>query len=253
MNWRVVQASVAGTSHSRTSLACQDAHRAQIIRTPAGEEFLLAITADGAGSAIFGGEGASWACDQSMAEIVRFLSDSGSAETLDRTAITEIVSLARARISREAELQGCLLRDYACTLIGALVGAQDAWFFQCGDGAIIAGHDGIQGVVFWPDAGEYANMTYFITDEEWLTNLRIEHASCAFNEVAILTDGLQRLALSFQSQTVFRPFFDPMFLRLRFQVEADCEVLSEQLRLFLDSQSINERTDDDKTLVLAVR
>jgi hypothetical protein len=44
-----------------------------------------------------------------------------------------------------------------------------------------------------------------------------------------------------------------MFAVLRKQSPELCNVLDEQLRQFLDSPAVNERTDDDKTLVLATR
>ncbi|MGB3559461.1 MAG: protein phosphatase 2C domain-containing protein, partial [Geitlerinemataceae cyanobacterium] len=53
-NWRVVAASVCGTSHQKRSQPCQDAHCWQI--TPEG--VLVAAVADGAGSAAFGEVGA---------------------------------------------------------------------------------------------------------------------------------------------------------------------------------------------------
>ena len=69
----------------------------------------------------------------------------------------------------------------------------------------------------------------------------------------MFSDGLQRLALVYQSQTVHEPFFEPMFAELRNADLQTCNSLSDQLARFLDSPKINERTDDDKTLVLASR
>jgi hypothetical protein len=65
-----------------------------------------------------------------------------------------------------------------------------------------------------------------------------------------LTDGLQRLALDFTARTPHLPFFQPLFAALR--AAPDVESLAGPFREFLDSQRINERTDDDKTLVLAI-
>jgi serine/threonine protein phosphatase PrpC len=45
--WRVVGASVAGTSHTRLGIPCQDSNLSEIL--PSG--FLVAVVADGAGSA----------------------------------------------------------------------------------------------------------------------------------------------------------------------------------------------------------
>jgi len=48
-------------------------------------------------------------------------------------------------------------------------------------------------------------------------------------------------------------FFEPMFARLRREPVAKRESLVEEFRVFLDSPPVNQRTDDDKTLVLATR
>ena len=57
----------------------------------------------------------------------------------------------------------------------------------------------------------------------------------------------------FDQQTSHLPFFDPMLKVLRQTNPDHCEVLNDQLVHFLSSSAINERTDDDKTLVLATR
>jgi hypothetical protein len=105
--------------------------------------------------------------------------------------------------------------------------------------------------VFWPQSGEYANTTNFLTDPEWAEHLAFAQRPVRVEELALLTDGLQTLALSFAGRTVHAPFFRPMFQRLR--AAAPGEGLARALRQFLDSEPVNARTDDDKTLILATR
>jgi hypothetical protein len=71
--------------------------------------------------------------------------------------------------------------------------------------------------------------------------------------VALLTDGLQGLALRFSTREAHGPFFEPMFARLRREREGEPKGLGKELRAFLGSAPVNQRTDDDKTLVLATR
>ena len=66
-----------------------------------------------------------------------------------------------------------------------------------------------------------------------------------------MTDGLERLALKFNSQTPHTPFFEPLFRAL--QSTADVDSLNSGLRSFLTSDSVHNRSDDDKTLILATR
>ena len=71
------------------------------------------------------------------------------------------------------------------------------------------------------------------------------------DELALLTDGLQMLALRFADKSVHGPFFLPMFQALRAAESASA--LQTPLRDFLNSPAVNRRTDDDKTLILATR
>lgn len=143
-------------------------------------------------------------------------------------------------------------RELACTLLGAVIGPTQATYFQIGDGAIVSRRNGNLVPVFWPEAGEYANMTYFVTDAKATEHLRCEIQD-ATDEVALFTDGLQRLALVFATETAHEPFFEPMFKVLRASTDDQTDQLCAALERFLGSEAINERTDDDKTLILATR
>jgi hypothetical protein len=59
------------------------------------------------------------------------------------------------------------------------------------------------------------------------------------------------LALDYAQSRVHAPFFRPMFDAVRKGPAG--EAMQESLLAFLDSGRVNGRTDDDKTLVLAVR
>jgi hypothetical protein len=70
-------------------------------------------------------------------------------------------------------------------------------------------------------------------------------------DVACFTDGLERLALRFDTREVHGPFLSPMLSALRHHKNPD--ELFASLSEFLNSEKVNERTDDDKTLILATR
>ena len=126
---------------------------------------------------------------------------------------------------------------------------------QIGDGVIVVAdsEEQVYGHVFWPDRGEYANTTHFITQDEAVEHLQFESVRRAIVEVAILTDGLQSVALNYQQQTAHQPFFRGLFGPLREVEEGRSHELSKSLAEFLSSPRVNEKTDDDKTLVLASR
>jgi hypothetical protein len=112
--------------------------------------------------------------------------------------------------------------------------------------------DGRYVPALWPQSGEYANCTFFLTDADAATRVQAKRAR-RVDELALLTDGLQGLALHFASRAAHGPFFAPMFARLRGVSATRPRSLAGELHAFLDSPAVNQRTDDDKTLVLATR
>ncbi len=74
------------------------------------------------------------------------------------------------------------------------------------------------------------------------------------DEVAVFTDGIESLVLHYATQSVHAPFFDQIFQPVRSLSEGGFNpVMSERLDAYLSSALICDRTDDDKTLLLASR
>ena len=250
--WKVIRASTVGTSHTESNLPCQDNCCADVICISEGLDYLVCLVSDGAGSAKEGGKGAELACASAWSSIEATLHNLGETPLVE-TSVEGWVKDIRRVIYETADANSLTARDYACTFLGAVISPNKAVFFQIGDGAIVASSGCTQGIVFWPDSGPYANMTNFITEDNALANLNVSVTSSRIDEVAMFSDGLQRLALSFVQRTPHTPFFEPMFNVLRNQRPVECTSLDEQLAHFLNSPQINERTDDDKTLILATR
>lgn len=250
----MVRASVAGTSHRATGTPCQDASDAALIAGPGGTTLVLAC-ADGAGSARLSHEGAPVACAAVLKDVRASLEHHPLRAATRETVAAWFRCVPAAVAGRAAEL-GASARDLACTLLLAVVGPDAAVFAQIGDGAIVV--DAPEPVGYapacWPQAGEYANMTYFATEPDALPRFDVVFVEDRpIDEVALFTDGLQGLALRFEARAAHAPFFRPMFAQLRAQPPGDAGALAAGLRAFLDSPRINARTDDDKTLVLATR
>ena len=111
--------------------------------------------------------------------------------------------------------------------------------------------------IFWPQRGEYANTTYFLTDTDALERLRVAPRLGKVTDIALMTDGLESLALRYASTAVYGPFFRGMFRPIldagEASVNKDREIkhLSASLDRFLSSDRVRSRTDDDVSLVLA--
>ncbi len=246
--WRHLAASVQGASHVRSGVPCQDF--SVVTELPGGG--LLLACADGAGSARHADVGAETTCRALVAEVQRFADADGRVETLTRDTAATWLDAVRAAIQAQADAVNLPTREFACTLVAALVGDASAAFLQIGDGAIVTASPAASSeVVFWPEQGEYANTTYFVTGVDAHQRLRLDVRTTPVHDVALFTDGLQHIALRYETRLPHQPFFDPMFARLR--ADEQWPALGGALASFLGSEAISTRTDDDCTLVLACR
>lgn len=237
--WKLVLGSVQGTSHVQSGQPCQDYCAGHI----AGKT-LVAACADGAGSAELSQLG-------SKVSVDRFLEVASGDAMPTEEQVAAWIHAARERLIEEAEASKSTPRQLACTFVAALVGDGWAAFAQVGDGVIV--FDGPVGYefAFWPDNGEYANTTRFLSEDDFQQHLRIEIVERNISELAVLTDGLQMLALDMAGAKVHDRFFTPLFKAVR--SGPDEAALQTSLLEFLGSKRVNERTDDDKTLLLATR
>lgn len=252
--WRLAAASALGTAHVDLGLPCQDAHRCSVQQTAEGEPVLIAVVCDGAGSAVRADAGAELASRMIHDEIAAALDDGRGVRDITQGWIEGCLGRFQAEVAAQAEAEGCGPKDFACTLLAAAVGPDCAAFCQIGDGVIVIGEDAeTYRWIFWPERGEYENVTFFATEPDAADHLQFELVERRIDEVALLSDGLQRLALHYQTRTAHAAFFKPMLATLRDAPADALESLSAKLETYLSSPSVNERTDDDKTLVLALR
>ncbi len=248
--WKVIDASVPGSSHVHSGLPCQDARRRGQFDVE-DERILLAVCADGAGSAELSDVGAKKACDHFFELAYEALKAPGAMRRLDRAQLLGWYEQIREAIEEEAARREVPSRQLACTLLTAIVGEHRALFAQVGDGSIVYRDGEAYAAVFWPQVGEYANMTNFVTQEGLARVFEFEELEERVDELALFTDGLQRIALDFSKKAPHQRFFTPLFAPLR-SAEDDSE-LNAPLIGFLGSPQVNSRTDDDKTLILATR
>ena len=252
--WRTAYASVIGTAHLRTGAPCQDAGRCTVLRASDGSEALVAAAADGAGTAARSEIGAALAVESFIAEFGAAAGIDPTLARIDRDFVSSWIARFQEEIATRASAEGCTPSDFACTLLGAVITATDAVYVQIGDGAIIVGTEEPDHYawVAWPQHGEYANTTNFLTEAHAATIVQFEKGR-AIDELALFTDGIERLVLDSASRSVHAPAFLPVFAWLR-TTNPGCAVApSEALTAYLGSAHVNARTDDDKTLVMATR
>ena len=119
-----------------------------------------------------------------------------------------------------------------------------------GDSAVVGRRGKEWDVLCWPENGEYASSTYFVTDDPE-PRLNIGRHPYEHNAFALFSDGVGEIALSQLEQTAHSRFFEPMMRPVdAANGPGRLSDLSSKLTAFLTSPSVCERTDDDKTLVL---
>jgi hypothetical protein len=253
--WRVALACEIGTSHTGSGTPCQDYAEHVIIETKGGP-VLVAVVCDGAGSAAHSEIG-SWLASTTFVELIEvYFENGGLLVGIDRETVVDWLTSTVERLSIRARDDGNALKDYSCTLLAAIVGNDAVAFAQIGDGAIVVSDNEEEGWgwVFWPQHGEYANQTAFVLSANATEALEFELASRRIEELAIFSDGIERMVLHGATKSVNDPFFNQMFAPVRNSTSEGIDhKLSEKLKEYLGSAAVNARTNDDKTLFMATR
>jgi hypothetical protein len=241
--WQVVGASVPGTAHLARGLPCQDAHLSRLTSAA-----LILAVADGAGSAPYAAEGAAAAVGQAVRTLAESVTpDPERAPDAWRELMAAGFAAAGRAIEQLAAITGHNARAFATTLACCICTDTALVAGQVGDGLIVAQAAGRLWLAATPQRGEYANEAFFVTQTDALARLTVTVWRQPVDGIALSTDGLLRLALRLPAHEPHPAFFEPLF--------AFAHRSSEPIELarFLASPRVCARTDDDKTLLLAVR
>ncbi len=245
--WRVVSASVCGTSHEKTDIHCQDACRWALVD----DEILVAAVADGAGSAVHSDVGSAVATRAAVQKL------SGGcvlpADPWDRcgweSAMTDAFEAAVMAVEAEANERVVPVQELACTLMLVAATPRVTVAVTVGDGAVVV--EDCQGdllALTTPSHGEYLNETEFLT-RKFTRTAQGRFWPVPPRHVAVFTDGLQMLGLRMPEATPHPPFFRPLFDFVNKAIDPD--QAREELEAFLRSPRVRLRTDDDVTLLVA--
>jgi hypothetical protein len=246
--WRWAAASQIGTSHSRLGTRKQDA--ACCFLAGPSSSVLCAIVCDGAGSAAFGGQGASLICRALSIGLKTHFRAHDELPTDDD--VWGWIDVVRDKLALAAEHKATRRQAFASTLVLLAVVEKGVLIAHVGDGAVVArDNDGTWRALSWPENGEYASTTYFVTDDP-APRVRILRLAADFDAYGVFSDGIEDLALDQKAIIPHEPFFRSMMAPLDAAAHAGKSAsLSEALSNFLNSERVCARTDDDKSLILA--
>ncbi len=169
--------------------------------------------------------------------------------------LREWIMEARNNIFLAAETRSQRPREFAATLVFAISTGTETIVAHIGDGAAVfqSSETSEWQVASWPAHGEYASTTYFLTDApEPLINF--SRFTDSISALALFSDGIEMLALELNERQPHQRFFESIFRPLQASPASGRDHnLCNGLAKFLDSEKVNGRTDDDKTLILAVK
>jgi Protein phosphatase 2C len=249
VTWKAMVYSAMGTRHEQRNQPCQDygSYRVEGV-------YLLGAVADGAGSAKYSEVGAQIAVESALDAIAIQLHEhsASSYEDMKQAApalFAQVFDELLSALNQATEEIGCDLKDLGCTLL-AFVAAPD-WVaaMQVGDGFMVvrSGEKESYDLLFEPDKGEFINETIFVTTDRAVESLRVCVQPSDRPFICAATDGLERVAVRLHDWYPHAPFFAPFEACLRqlpTQAERDL-----YLKTFLESDRLNAKTDDDKTLL----
>jgi len=244
--WRVVGSSVPGDAHIHQARPNDDAWGQRALPN----QTLVLAVADGAGSASRAHLGSRSAVEESILSASKLL---GARDTISyenvRPLGEAIVSQTSAALARLAENLEVPIRELATTLLVCIVQPFGVTIIQIGDGCVVLEHpSGRLTMPVWPHDGEYINETTFITERDSAARATYLYLRYIPKAIALMTDGVEPVALDYAHRCPFRPFFTRLFSYAR-----DRNSSPQALESLLSSARMSEYSSDDKTIVLAVR
>ena len=210
VNWRGVAGVAAGTKHIKAQppIPCQDA---AVART-GGKFRPCAFVADGAGSASLSHFGARETASRlshlsvALEDVHVRLLDSPELPTKEEFGIhaRRFLIHASETLCRLTEDKSRPFKEFRCTLLAAIVGAERIFWIKVGDGQIVKETVGGGLQTVGPSGkGEHANVTRFVEEDAAMT--RVAAGVFSADEVsglALMTDGAAEKLVSSDGKKV---------------------------------------------------
>ena len=230
------------TGHHHTKCEDKSAYR----RTP---YYDICVLCDGAGSAKYGATGAKYTAQfvaSKLHSILRKNQFSNFKEFLQKapSLITQNIQTHLRNTQNTQELQ-----HFASTLLFALYSKRfDRWLIgHIGDGAIAGYKNNTTVVLSAPKNGEFINETYFITQKDASSNLRIQVYK-KIDGVLLLSDGAC-CGLYSNAKKSFAPGVKKFFVWQKEYGEQKCSMILYQNLFHISAK----KTNDDCSMILLQR
>ena len=253
MGWKAIARYATGTSHQEQKIPCQDCGNYRIFN-----DVIVGAVADGAGSAKYSHFGSELAVEtviKCFADINELPDKQGFSQPLSemeaKEVFTKFIKDVITALNKQAVNKSYSVHDLACTLLVFIATPEWVAAMQIGDGfTVVRSQDSEYQLLFEPDKGEFFNETTFVTSANALEEMQVQVISGKQEFICASTDGLEKVAIRLSDWKPHAPFFKPLeeYLRETDKPEDDEKYVID----FLNSERLNSRTDDDKTLLLCL-
>jgi hypothetical protein len=250
MQWQVVGRSAIGTKHIKKETPCQDAVGYEIIP---GNQIIIGAVSDGMGSAKRSDVGSKLAVKTALSQMksTSCWQNQPKNDEQAQEIFRSVLEKVKAALKQEAENKGYSVEDLDCTLLAFV--ATPTWLaaMQVGDGLIvIRPRGGNYELLFMPDKGEFANETTPVTSSHALEEMRACVMPGSYEFICAATDGIENISLvKPENWKPFEGFFKPLEQQIMLSKNSLTHK-EKEIEKFLNSEQINQNTDDDKTLLL---
>ena len=250
IDWKYALASVIGTSHLDSNTTKQDFCLVEK-KNINGVNYLFSAVADGAGSAKFSDKSSSYICRLFIRKAEKWLNEN-DISTLNKEVVLSWFLHFQNVLNRVVRIYHIdSIKEFATTLLFALLSEKGNIFVQIGDDLIAKGDINDLKCVFEPQHGEYINTTYFATEKNISERFMFEFNSDKIKRLVMHTDGIEIISFNFALKKPHINFFNPIFAMLdEFNKSGLDKNTSEFIYGFLDCERVKQKTDDDKTMVI---
>ncbi|MFB2917875.1 PP2C family serine/threonine-protein phosphatase [Aerosakkonema funiforme] len=254
MTWKVIDSNVIGNSHLRQGKPCQD--YVGFCNSLDGH-LLIGVVADGASSAKHSDKGAEIAVKCA----IKYLDEKLKMSNLQcpiKDNITannffmQLLEIVKEALEKKANNNRYPVKELACTLIVFIASPDWLAAMQVGDGFIVIRQNNHKdyNLLFKPNKGEFINCTTFVTSRNAGDNMQVFCNKINLDFICAATDWCENIAVTqLQNWQPLTGFFKPL---------EDCvltnekEINKSKIDSLLNSELVNNETDDDKTLLLCV-
>jgi len=174
------------------------------------------------------------------------------AKAKENTKIEIVEKVHQEKINRN------ILKEYSSTVLAVIVTNRWLLAFQIGDGVIVIQQADRLVSLTTPSKGEYYNVTDFVTSSSYMEKFQVLVIPNNFiDRVFLMTDGLESLAVNLSNNNPHAGFFSNIINYFKELTEKDSAQTTKEknalLAEILDGKSVNKKTDDDKTFIMATR